>query len=353
MSKRVLITGITGQDGAYLAQLLLKKGYRVFGTYRRLSTPNFWRLKYLGIEKEVNFIPADLSDQSSIIESIKQSRPDELYNLAAQSYVGASFDQPIISGEITGIAVTKILESIRIINPKIKFYQASSSELYGNTPYSILDENTPFHPRSPYAVAKLYSFWMSKIYRDGYDMFCSNGILFNHESPLRGLEFVSRKISDGVARIKLGISKKLTLGNLDSQRDWGFAPEYAEGMWKILQQRKPDDFVLATGEKHTVKEFAELAFNHVNLDWKKYVKTDKKLFRVLEVNQLKGNTKKSKKILKWNPKTKFEKLVRIMVDEDMKRWTLFKNGKHFPWDSFNYIEEEKILFQRYLKTNKQ
>ena len=292
------------------------------------------------------------SSDLSIIESIKQSRPDELYNLAAQSYVGASFDQPIISGEITGIAVTKILESIRIINPKIKFYQASSSELYGNTPYSILDENTPFHPRSPYAVAKLYSFWMSKIYRDGYDMFCSNGILFNHESPLRGLEFVSRKISDGVARIKLGISKKLTLGNLDSQRDWGFAPEYAEGMWKILQQRKPDDFVLATGEKHTVKEFAELAFNHVNLDWKKYVKTDKKLFRVLEVNQLKGNTKKSKKILKWNPKTKFEKLVRIMVDEDMKRWTLFKNGKHFPWDSFNYIEEEKILFQRYLKTNK-
>jgi len=184
-------------------------------------------------------------------------------------------------------------------------------------------------------------------------MFCSNGILFNHESPLRGLEFVSRKISDGVARIKLGISKKLTLGNMDSQRDWGFAPEYAEGMWKILQQRKPDDFVLATGEKHTVKEFAELAFNHVNLDWKKYVKTDKKLFRVLEVNQLKGNTKKSKKILKWNPKTKFEKLVRIMVDEDLKRWTLFKNGKHFPWDSFNYIEEEKILFQRYLKTNKQ
>lgn len=353
MSKRVLITGITGQDGAYLAQFLLKKGYRVFGTYRRLSTPNFWRLKYLGIENEVNFIPADLSDQSSIIESIKQSRPDELYNLAAQSYVGASFDQPIISGEITGIAVTKILESIRIINPKIKFYQASSSELYGNTPYSILDENTPFHPRSPYAVSKLYSFWMSKIYRDGYNMFCSNGILFNHESPLRGLEFVSRKISDGVARIKLGISKKLTLGNMDSQRDWGFAPEYAEGMWKILQQRKPDDFVLATGKKHTVKEFAELAFNHVNLDWKKYVKTDKKLFRVLEVNQLKGNTKKSKKILKWNPKTKFEKLVRIMVDEDLKRWTLFKNGKHFPWDSFNYIEEEKILFQRYLKTNKQ
>ena len=347
MKKRALITGITGQDGAYLAKFLLDKGYNVFGTYRRLSTPNFWRLKYLNIEEKINFIPADLSDQSSIIEAIKQSEPSEMYNLAAQSYVGASFDQPIISGEITGIAVTKILESIRIINTKIKFYQASSSELYGNTPYETLDENTPFSPRSPYAVSKLYSFWISKIYRDGYNMFCSNGILFNHESPLRGLEFVSRKISNGVAKIKLGISKKLVLGNIDSKRDWGFAPEYTEGMWKILQQKKPDDFVLATGENHTVKEFTELAFNHVDLDWKKFVKIDKKLFRVLEVNQLKGNNSKAKKTLKWKPKTKFEKLVKILVDEDIKRWTLFKEGKHFPWDAFNYIDENKILFRRY------
>ena len=347
MVKRALITGITGQDGAYLAKFLLSKGYQVFGTYRRLSTPNFWRLKYLNIEKEINFIPADLFDQSSIIESINQSKPDELYNLAAQSYVGASFDQPIISGEISGVAVTKILESIRFVNPKIKFYQASSSELYGNTSNETLNEKTNFEPQSPYAVSKLYSYWISKIYRDGYNMFCSNGILFNHESPIRGLEFVSRKITDSVARIKLGLSNKLILGNLESQRDWGYAPEYVEGMWKILNQKKSDDYVLATGEKHTVKEFVELAFNEVNLDWKKYVKTDKKLFRILEVNKLQGDASKAKKELKWKPKTTFENLVKIMVSEDLKRWKAFINGKHFPWDAFNYINEDKIMFRRY------
>ncbi|MCV0373504.1 MAG: GDP-mannose 4,6-dehydratase [Nitrosarchaeum sp.] len=345
-SRRALITGITGQDGAYLAKFLLKKNYQVFGTYRRLSTPNFWRLKYLGIDDKLNYISADLFDLSSIIEAVKVSKPDEIYHLAAQSYVGASFDQPITSGEYTGVAVTSMLESIRIIDPKIKFYQASSSELYGNTGGKNQNETTPFQPQSPYASAKLYGFWMTKIYRDAYDMFATNGILFNHESPLRGLEFVTRKITDGVARIKLGLQKELVLGNLESKRDWGFAPEYVEGMWKILQQKHPDDFVLATNETYSVKEFAEMAFNVVDLDWKKYVKTNKKLFRLLEVNNLRGDYTKAKKKLGWEPKVKIKELVKNMVSEDLERWSMWKNGKTFPWDAYNYIDEKKVLFRR-------
>jgi len=288
-SKRALITGLTGQDGAYLAKFLLNKNYTVYGTFRRLSTPNFWRLSYLGIADRINYISADLFDFSSLVEAIKIAKPDEIYHLAAQSYVGASFDQPLTSGEYTGLAVNRMLESIRLTDPQIKYYQASSSELYGNSGKEYQSENTPFQPQSPYAAAKLYGYWTTKIYRDGYNMFATNGILFNHESPTRGLEFVTRKISNAVARIKLGFQEKLVLGNMDGSRDWGYAPEYVEGMWKMLQQKRPNDYVLSTDETHTVKEFVALAFSHVGLDWTKYVKTDKKLYRLIEVNSLKGD----------------------------------------------------------------
>ena len=254
--KKALITGITGQDGAYLAKFLLEKNYDVYGTFRRLSTPNFWRLSYLGIEKNIHYIPADLIDNSSLIEALKISKPDEVYNLAAQSYVGSSFDNPITSGEYSGISVLRILEGIRLLDPKIKFYQASTSELYGKITESPQNEETAFRPQSPYATAKLYGYWTTDMYRDAYDMFAVNGILFNHESPLRGLEFVTRKITNAVARIKLGLQKKLILGNLDAKRDWGYAPEYVECMWLMLQQKKPENFVIATNQTHSIQEFA-------------------------------------------------------------------------------------------------
>ena len=345
-SKRALITGITGQDGSYLAKFLLNKGYTVFGTYRRTSTPNFWRLSYHNISDQIEYIPADLIDTSSLTEAIRISKPDELYNLAAQSYVGSSFDQPLTSGEFTGLAVTRILESIRIIDPSIKFYQASSSEIYGNSVNTSQNEETPFQPGSPYAIAKLYGYWITKMYRDGYGMFAANGILFNHESPLRGLEFVTRKITNAAARIKLGLQKKLILGNLDSLRDWGYAPEYVEGMWKILQLKKPEDFVLGTNESHTVKEFVEHTFEHLDLDWKKYVKIDKKFLRIVEVNRLEGDSSKAKKKIKWNPKTKFKKLVEIMADADLDRWQRWEKGERFAWDAPNYIQEDKTLFRK-------
>jgi GDPmannose 4,6-dehydratase len=344
--KNALITGITGQDGAYLAKFLLKKGYNVYGTFRRTSTPNFWRLSYLDIAQDVNYIPADLIDTTSLSEAIKISDPSEIYHLAAQSYVAASFDQALASGQFSGLAVVRMLDSIRVINPKIKFYQASSSELFGDVITKNQSEKSPFRPQSPYAVAKLYGYWSTKIYREGYDMFASNGILFNHESPLRGLEFVTRKITNSVARIKLGLEKKLVLGNLNASRDWGYAPEYVEGMWKVLQQKKPDDFVLSTDETHTVKEFVEKAFERVGLDWKKYVKTDKKYFRILEVNLLKGDSTKAKKEFNWNPKIKFSKLVNTMVDEDLERWTRWQKGERFAWDAPNYLTEEKTLFRK-------
>jgi len=340
-----LVTGITGQDGSYLASFLLKKGYEVSGTFRRVSTPNFWRLSHLGITKEVNYIPADLIDTPSLIEAIKISKPDEVYHLAAQSYVGSSFDQPLTSGEFTGLAVTRMLESIRIVDPDIKFYQASSSELYGTTKTPKQNELTPFGPRSPYAAAKLYGYWVTKMYRDGYGMFASNGILFNHESPLRGLEFVTRKITNAAARIKLGLQKKISLGNLDAFRDWGYAPEYVEGMWKILQQKKPSDYVLATGKSHTIRDFLTEVFSHVGLDWKKYLQTDKKLFRILEVDSLTGDSSKARRDFGWKPKTDFKKLAQIMVEADLDRWKRWQKGEHFPWDAVNYIEEEKTLFR--------
>ena len=349
-TKTALITGITGQDGAYLAKLLLKKNYTVFGTFRRLSTPNFWRLLSLGIQNDIHMISADLSDITSLIEAIKISKPDEVYHLAAQSYVGASFEQPIASGDHTGIAVTRILESIRLTDPKIKFYQASSSELFGNSVTPYQNEETPFHPQSPYAIAKLYGYWTTKLYRDGYGMFATNGILFNHESPLRGLEFVTRKISNDVAKIKLGLSKKINLGNLDGERDWGYAPEYVEGMWKLLQQKTSGDYVLSTDETHSVREFAELAFAYVDLKWDKHVKIDKKLYRLLEVNSLKGDSSKTRKKIGWKPKIKFKKLVEIMVDADLDRWSKWIKGEHFPWDANNYINEANLQFRKFYKT---
>ena len=343
MVKRVLITGITGQDGAYLAEFLLKKKYKVYGTYRRLSTPNFWRLQYLNIFDKVNLIPADLIDASSLVEAVEISNPDEIYHLAAQSFVGASFEQPIGTGDITGLGVTRILEAIRQINPEVKFYQASTSELYGRGGYKAQNEETPFKPSSPYAVAKLYGYWLTKIYREGYGFFACNGILFNHESPLRGLEFVTRKISNGVAKIALGIEKELRLGNLESKRDWGYAPDYVESMWLMLQQKEPDDYVIATNETHSVKEFCEKAFDIVNLNWQDYVKTDKRFLRPLDVEFLQGNYSKAKKKLGWKPRVKFSKLVEIMVKEDLNRWEKWQKGEHFPWDAYNYPDEAKII----------
>ena len=343
MPKKALITGITGQDGAYLAKFLLDKGYEVYGTYRRLSTPNFWRLQYLGVFEEINLIPADMLDSSSMLEAIKISKPDEVYHLAAQSFVGASFEQPVGAGEITGLGVTRILEAVREINPNIKFYQASSSELYGNGSLEPQDEGTPFCPASPYAAAKLYGYWTTKIYREGYGIFACNGILFNHESPLRGLEFVTRKISNAVAKIALGLEKELKLGNLQAKRDWGYAPEYVESMWLILQQEEPDDYVIATNETHTVQEFIEKAFAVADLNWQNYVSVDEKYFRPLDVNYLQGDFSKANKKLCWEPKVKFDHLVEIMVKEDLQRWQKWLKGERFPWDAPNYPSENKIL----------
>lgn len=343
MGKNALITGVTGQDGAYLAKFLLDKGYDVYGTFRRLSTPNFWRLQYLDIFNKVNLIPADLIDAASIIESIKISKPDEVYHLAAQSFVGTSFEQPVGAGEITGLGVTRILEAVREIDPEIRFYQASTSELYGDGRPEPQTEATPFKPASPYAAAKLYGYWVSRIYREGYEIFACNGILFNHESPLRGLEFVTRKISNAAAKIALGLEKELRLGNLDPKRDWGYAPEYVESMWLMLQQDEPDDYVIATSEPHSVREFVEKAFVTAGLDWRKYVKVDERFLRPLDVNFLQGDYSKAKSKLGWEPKTKFNKLVEIMVEEDLTRWERWQKGERFPWDAPNYPGEDRIL----------
>lgn len=344
--KQALVTGITGQDGAYLAKFLLDKGYKVFGTYRRLSTPNFWRLQYLGIFEQVELLPVDLLDSFSIIESIKIAKPEEIYNLAAQSFVGASFEQPLASAEITGLGVVKFLEAIRNIAPDVKFYQASTSEMFGDNQYSEQSEETMFDPSSPYAAAKLYAHSMVKIYRKGYGIFACNGILFNHESPIRGLEFVTRKITNSVAKISLGLEDCIELGNIDAKRDWGFAPEYIEAMWLMLQMDKPDDYVIATNETHTIKEFLEIAFNSVGLDYGKYVKIDKRFMRPLDVRYLKGDYRKSQSKLGWAPKTNFSQLVEIMLKSDLERWNRWNNGEHFPWDAWNYPNEKKILSRK-------
>lgn len=343
MAKRALITGITGQDGPYLAKLLLSKGYKVYGTYRRTSTPNFWRLQQLGIIHRITLIPADLSDMSSLLEAVTTADPHEIYNLAAQSFVGNSFDAPLLTTEIDGSGATRFLEIIRHLGKDIKFYQASTSELYGATRQSPQNENTPFFPNSPYAAAKLYSFHMTRIYRNAYNIFACNGILFNHESPLRGLEFVTRKITNSVAKIKLGLQKELRLGNLETRRDWGFAPEYVTAMWQMMQQEKADDFVIATGETHSVGEFAQEAFAVVGLDWKKYVKADQRLLRPLDVTHLCGDPSKAGRVLGWKPKVTFAELVKLLVKADVERWQKHLNGEIFAWDAPNYPSELDIV----------
>jgi GDPmannose 4,6-dehydratase len=344
--KSALITGITGQDGAYLSKLLLEKGYQVYGTYRRLSTPNFWRLEYLGIFDKVSLIPVDLSDAGSLTEALKISEPDEVYHLAAQSFVEASFETPVATGDITGLGVTRILESIRRNCIDAKFYFAATSEIFGKTGLlneRALREEDLFHPMSPYAVAKLYGYWITRIYREGYGMFALNGVLFNHESPLRGLEFVTRKVANEVAKILLGLNKELRLGNLDAKRDWGYAPEYVESMWLMLQQKEPDDYVIATGESHSVREFVQRAFEVVGLDWQKYVKVDERFLRPLDVPTLAGDFSKAEKKLGWRPRTKFNELIEIMVKEEVSRWQRWIKGERFPWDAPNYPSENQIL----------
>ena len=317
--KKALITGITGQDGSYLAELLLDKKYKVYGLVRRLSTPNMWRIEHIldGIE----LVDGDLTDQASLNEAVKTIRPDEVYNLAAQSFVATSWTQPILTSEVSGLGVTRLLEAVRCFAPKAKFYQASTSEMYGNSNINgSQSEVTPFHPRSPYAISKLYAHWMTVNYRESYGLFTCCGILFNHESPRRGIEFVTRKISDGVARIKLGLSKKLVLGNLDAKRDWGFAGDYVKAMWLMLQQKKPDDYVVATGVTHSVKDFVEEAFKVVGIrDWRKYVKQDSRFIRSAEVDYLLGKPDKAITKLGWTPEVSFEELVEMMVEVDLQR----------------------------------
>lgn len=314
--KTALITGITGQDGSYLAELLLEKGYNVHGIVRRLSSPNMHRIAHL-VEK-LTLHDADLCDPHSLINAVKISQPDEVYNLGAQSFVATSWQQAILTSDLTGIGVTRLLEAVRMFKPEAKFYQASSSEMYGKVKAVPQNEDTPFHPRSPYGVAKVYGHYITLNYRESYDMFCVSGILFNHESPRRGPEFVTRKITQAVARIKLGQQKELRLGNLDAKRDWGYAKDYVRGMWLMLQQDKPEDYVLATGETHSVREFCEIAFGAVDLDYNDYVVVDPKFYRPAEVDLLLGDPAKAKKQLKWEPETSFQDLVRLMVDADMK-----------------------------------
>jgi len=321
MSKTALITGVTGQDGAYLAKFLLEKGYKVHATYRRSSTPNFWRLSYLGILDDVELIPCDLIDQTSVIAAIKKSEPDEIYNLAAQSFVEASFDQPISTAEITGIGPLRFLDAIRWLNPKIRFYQASTSEMYGNNPQSPQNEETPFKPDSPYAVAKLAAHWYTDNYREAYNLYACSGILFNHESPLRGIEFVTKKITDGVAKIKLGLANDLKLGNLEAKRDWGYAGDYVKAMWLMLQQDKPSDYVIATGTNHSVREFCQTAFAQVDLNYEDYIKVDERFLRPVDVNELLGDSSKAQKELGWDPtETSFEDLIKIMVEADLEKY---------------------------------
>lgn len=315
--KRALITGITGQDGSYLAELLLEKGYKVYGMVRRASTENFERIEH--IRGRINIVQADLLDQLSLIELIDDVEPDEVYNFAAQSFVPTSWIQPALTGEFTALGVTKVLEAIKLVNRKIKFYQASSSEMFGKVIESPQNEKTPFHPRSPYGVAKAYGHFITVNYRESYGMFTVSGILFNHESPRRGLEFVTRKISDGVARIKLGLAKELRLGNLDARRDWGYAGDYVEAIWMMMQRKQPEDFVIASGKAHTVRDFARAAFDHAGLNWKKYVKIDAALIRPAEVNRLLGDSSKARRLLGWKPRVDFNGLVAMMVDADIAR----------------------------------
>lgn len=318
--KKALITGITGQDGAYLAEFLLKKGYKVYGLLARRATATSWRLEYLKILDKVELIEGDLTDVTSIVRAIEEAQPDEFYNLGAQSFVGTSWRQPQLTAQSTGVGALNCLEAIRIVNPNIKFYQASTSEMFGGMPeYPLQSENTPFHPRSPYGVAKLFAHWATINYRESHNIFGCCGILFNHESPLRGIEFVTRKVTDAVARIKLGMQDELHLGNIDAKRDWGFAGDYVEAMWLMLQQDNPDVYVVATGRTTTVRDMCQIAFSRVGLDYEKYVVIDPNFYRPAEVDLLLGDPSKAKEKLGWTAKTSLEDLINMMVDADMKR----------------------------------
>jgi len=323
MSPRALITGITGQDGSYLAELLLEKGYEVFGLTRRLSADNYWRIAH--IRDRVTLLPGDLLDQLSLIRVLERVRPAELYNLAAMSFVPASWDQPMLTGEFNSQGVTRVLEAVRVVDPSIRIYQASSSEMFGKVREVPQKETTPFYPRSPYGVSKVFAHYITVNYRESYNLFAASGILFNHESPRRGLEFVTRKVTDGVARIKVGLAGHLSLGNLDAHRDWGFAGDYVRAMWLMLQQPSPDDYVVATGEAHSVRELVEIAFGHAGLDWEKHVRLDPALLRPAEVDHLIGDSSRARKVLGWSPSVDFGGLIRMMVDADLER--LSRNGR--------------------------
>lgn len=314
---RALITGVTGQDGSYLAEFLLSKGYEVVGMVRRSSTVTFERIQH--IQDDITIVQGDLHDQSSLVACLEQYKPDEVYNLAAQSFVATSWSQAVLTGEVTALGVTRLLESIRLVDPKARFYQASSSEMFGKAVETPQRETTPFYPRSPYGVAKVYGHWITVNYRESYNLYTVSGILFNHESPRRGLEFVTRKISEGAARIKLGLTKELHLGNLEARRDWGFAGEYVQAMWQMLQRERPEDFVIGTGETHSVREFVELAFQHVGLDYHDHVVQDPRFLRPSEVDLLRSDSTKARKELGWTPKTDFKGLVEMMVKADLKR----------------------------------
>jgi len=346
MSLKALISGVTGQDGAYLSKLLLDKGYEVYGMYRRTSNPNFWRMQNLGVFEKVKLIPADITDMASVLEAVTISEPDEIYNLAAQSFVGASFEQPLMSTDVNSLGTVRFLEAIRLLKPKIKFYQASSSEIYGNVkPEELpINEKTPMLPASPYAASKLYSYHITKVYREAYGLFAVNGILFNHESPLRGLEFITRKVSNSVAKIHLGLQKKLNIGNIDAKRDWGFAAEYVDAMWRMLQLDTPHDLVIATGETYSVRELIEEAFSCVGINnWNDYVQSDNKFMRPLDVHVLLGDCSLAKEKLNWKPTTGFKDLVSLMVQEDLNKWQRYLKGEIFPWDAPNYPSESTII----------
>jgi len=315
MPKKALITGVTGQDGSYLAEFLLKKNYQVFGLIRRSSTINFERIAHL--QDRIELIPGDLLDQSSLLSALDRVQPDEVYNLAAQSFVPTSWSQPVLTGEFTALGVTRMLEAIRVVNPAIRFYQASSSEMFGMVEESPQNERTRFYPRSPYGVAKLYGHWITVNARESYNLFACSGILFNHESPRRGIEFVTRKVSHSVARIKLGLQRNLRMGNLDAERDWGFAGDYVRAMWLMLQQEQPDDYVIATGLTHSVRRLLDLAFSHAGLDYREYVEIDPAFLRPAEVCHLRGDFAKARRKLGWEPSTSFEQLVAMMVDGDL------------------------------------
>jgi GDPmannose 4,6-dehydratase len=334
VKKRALITGVTGQDGSYLSEFLLEKGYKVFGLVRRSSSPNYERIEH--IRDKLELIQGDLLDQNSLIEAIQCAKPDEVYNLGAQSFVPTSWNQPVLTGEFTALGVTRILEAIRVVNPRIKFYQASSSEMFGQVQEVPQNERTPFYPKSPYGVAKVYGHYITVNYRESYGIFACSGILFNHESPRRGLEFVTRKVSHGVAKIKTGLQEKLEMGNLDSQRDWGYAKEYVEAMWLMLQQDEPDDYVVATGKAHTVRRLLQIAFSSVGLNWEDYVVTDENLIRPAEVNRLLGDASKAREKLCWSPRVSFEELIAMMVESDLQRlkdWN-YINGEYKRSEAF-------------------